>query len=44
VRVEGVAEAGTVKVTLAFDDWKDGKVAPATFELPLAAKKDPGEK
>jgi hypothetical protein len=43
VRVEGVAETGTVKVTLAFDDWKAGKVAPATFELPLT-KADKGEK
>jgi hypothetical protein len=44
VRVEGVAETGTVKIALAFDDWKDGKVAPATFELPLPAKADPDKK
>ena len=30
---------GTVKITLAFDDWKDGQVAPATFELPMPPKK-----
>jgi hypothetical protein len=40
VRVEGTAEKGTVKVSLAFDDWKDGKVAPATFELPIPAKRE----
>jgi hypothetical protein len=39
VRVEGAAETGTVKITLAYDDWKDGKVAPATFELPVPPKK-----
>jgi hypothetical protein len=44
VRVEGVAEAGTVKVTLAFDDWKDGKVAPATFELPVPRKAEKDQK
>ena len=40
MRVDGAAETGTVKVALAFDDWKDGKVAPATFELPLAPRAD----
>ena len=40
MRVEGAAETGTVKISLAFDDWKDGKVAPVTFELPLSAKAD----
>ena len=39
MRVEGVGETGTVKIKLAFDDWKDGHVAPATFELPLPPKK-----
>jgi hypothetical protein len=43
VRVEGAAETGTVKVTLAFDHWKAGKVAPATFELPMP-KAEKGEK
>jgi hypothetical protein len=23
------------KVTLSFADWKEGKVAPATFEVPV---------
>jgi hypothetical protein len=41
VRVEGAAEAGTVKVRLAFDGWKAGKVAPATFELPIPRKAAP---
>ena len=40
MRVEGVGETGTVKIKLAFDDWKDGKVSPATFELPLPPKKE----
>jgi hypothetical protein len=44
VRVEGAAEAGTVKVTLAFDDWKAGKVAPATFEIPLPPKEGEGKR
>ena len=37
MRVDGAAEVGVVKVTLAYDDWKDGKVAPATYELRLGA-------
>jgi hypothetical protein len=44
VRVEGAAETGTVKVTLAFDEWKAGKVAPATFLLPLPPKADAEKK
>jgi hypothetical protein len=44
VRVEGAAETGKVKITLAFDDWKAGKVAPATFELPLPLPADQGKK
>lgn len=38
MRVEGVGETGTVKIQLAFDDWKDGNVAPATFKLPMPRK------
>jgi len=38
VRVAGAAETGKVKVMLSFDDWKDGRVAPATFELPLKGR------
>jgi len=31
-----------VKVRLAFDDWKDGQVAPATFELPVPKRAEAG--
>lgn len=34
---------GTVKVTLAFDDRKEGKVAPAAFELTVPAKPADGK-
>ena len=44
VRVNGAADVGTVKVTLAYNDWKDGKVAPDTFELPFQPKPEPGKK
>jgi hypothetical protein len=40
VRVEGTAAAGVVKVTLAFDEWQAGKVAPASFSLPFRLKAD----
>jgi hypothetical protein len=36
VRVEGAATSAKVKITLAFDEWKEGKVAPATFEIPIS--------
>jgi hypothetical protein len=26
---------GKGKLTLSFPDWKEGKVAPATFEVPI---------
>ena len=35
MRVAEEVGKGKVKVTLSFADWKDGKVAPATYELPL---------
>jgi hypothetical protein len=41
VRVDKPVGTGKVKVTLAFDAWTAGKVAPATFELPLSA--EPGK-
>jgi hypothetical protein len=44
VRVEGAAETGKVKITLAYDNWKAGKVAPATFELPMPPRKDAEKK
>jgi hypothetical protein len=36
VRVPGPVGKGKVKVTLSFDEWKDGRVAPATYELEYA--------
>jgi hypothetical protein len=37
VRVpEGVNRNGNAKVTLSFPDWKEGKVVPATVEVPLS--------
>ena len=33
-----------MKITLAFDDWKAGKVAPATFELPIPPRPKRDEK
>jgi hypothetical protein len=44
VSVAGAAETGKVKITLAFDEWKAGKVAPATFELRLPVKADESKK
>jgi hypothetical protein len=38
VRVEDKFGPGKVKVTLSFDEWKDGKVAAATYELGLPKK------
>jgi hypothetical protein len=35
VRVPDEAGNGKAKVTLSFPDWKEGDVAPATFELPI---------
>jgi len=35
VRVPAEAGEGKAKVTLSFPDWKEGKVAPATFEIPV---------
>jgi hypothetical protein len=40
VRVEDAADSGTVKISLAFEDWKAGKVKPATIEIPFSAKDD----
>jgi len=44
VCVEGAAETGKVKITLAFDDWKAGKVTPATFEFPIPARPEQSKK
>jgi len=35
VRVPDEAGNGKAKVTLSFADWKEGHVAPATFEVPI---------
>jgi len=35
VRVPDDAVQGKAKVTLSFPDWKEGKVAPATVEIPI---------
>jgi hypothetical protein len=36
VRVAKEAGKGKAKVKLSFDAWKEGKVASATFEVPVA--------
>jgi hypothetical protein len=33
---EGASGKGVAKVTLSFPGWKEGKVAPATLELPVS--------
>jgi hypothetical protein len=35
VRVPDDAGLGTAKLTLSFDDWKEGRVASATVEMPV---------
>jgi hypothetical protein len=35
VRAPDEAAKGKAKVTLSFPAWKEGKVAPATFEIPI---------
>jgi hypothetical protein len=37
VRVPEEAASTLAKVTLAFPDWKEGKVIPATFEIPIVS-------
>jgi hypothetical protein len=44
VRVPADAGKGKAKVTVSFPAWKEGKVAPATFELPILEKAPPGKK
>jgi hypothetical protein len=43
VGVPSEAGNGKAKLTLSFPDWREGKVAPATFEVPItdAKKEDP---
>jgi hypothetical protein len=35
VRVPDEASNGNAKVTLSFAEWTEGKVAPASFEIPV---------
>jgi len=35
VRVPAEAGKGKAKVVVSFESWKEGKVAPATFEIPI---------
>jgi len=35
---------GNAKVTLSFDAWKEGKVAPATFEVPVVDEEKKAKK
>jgi hypothetical protein len=35
VRVPDKTGNGNAKVTLSFPDWKEGKVASSTFEIPI---------
>jgi hypothetical protein len=35
VRVPEGAGKGNARITLSFADWKEGKVMPATFEIPI---------
>jgi hypothetical protein len=38
VRVPDEAGDGQAKVTVSFADWKEGVVAPATFEVPAGER------
>jgi hypothetical protein len=44
VRVPENAGKGKAKVTVSFPAWKVGKVAPATFEVPIIEKAPPAKK
>jgi len=44
VRVESEPCPGKVRVTLSFENWKEGKVAPATFELGVPPVPEKSEK
>ncbi len=35
MRVPDEAGDGKAKVTFSFEEWKEGKVAPTTIELPI---------
>jgi hypothetical protein len=36
VRVDQKIGSGKVKITLAFPEWKEARVSPGTFEIPVA--------
>jgi len=38
VRVADKVGTGKVKISMSFDDWKEGKVAPATYEIDVPTK------
>jgi len=39
VRVPDETGLGHAKMTMSFDDWKEGKVAPITVEIPIVENK-----
>lgn len=43
VRVPDEVGQGKATITLSFPDWKEGKVAPATFEVPITKPKPRGK-
>jgi hypothetical protein len=43
VRVPAEAAPGKAKVTISYPDWKDGKVAPAVFAIPIVNAPDSGK-
>jgi hypothetical protein len=44
VRVPEEAVSGKAKITVSFLDWKEGNVAPATFEVPIRERASAGNK
>ena len=39
MRVPDDAGLGIAKMTMSFNDWKEGKVTPATVEIPVVDTK-----
>ena len=44
MRVPKDAGKGKARVTLSFGAWKEGKVAPATFEVPIVDEEPKAKK
>ena len=44
VRVPEEAVSGKAKITVTFLDWKEGNVAPATFEVPVVDEEKKAKK